>query len=74
MNKYMSKVFKPVAADKIDVIADLLIKLVGETIHGKLLRAILVGLITAGSQYSKDVPDAPIPSVPATASQSPAIK
>lgn len=55
---YFKKIFKPVAAERADVVADLLIKLVGETVQSKLIRAILVGFITAGAQYSKE-PAAP---------------
>lgn len=56
------RVFKPVTQERADVIADLLIRLVGETVQSKLVRAALVGAITAGSQYIQADPDeAPTP-------------
>jgi predicted PurR-regulated permease PerM len=74
MKNYLNKVFKPVAKERIDIVANLMLQLVGETVRGHALRAILMGAITAGAQYAKDAPDAPIQSAPAVSVQSPQSK
>lgn len=65
--------FKPMTPERTANVADLLTKLIGETINDKLLRAILVGVVTAGSQYVQmDADESLIPVAVATPSPAPA--
>lgn len=62
--------FKPMTPERTANIADLMIKLVGETVNDKIIRAVLVGAITAGSQYlqmDSDEPVMPVAAAPAVA-------
>lgn len=55
---YYKDVLKPVLAEKADAISTLLVGIIGETVKGKIWRAILIGAVAAGAQFIKE-PDAP---------------
>lgn len=45
--------FKEMTPDRIDMIAEIMTRLVGETVQSKVLRAILMGAIAAGAQLAQ---------------------
>jgi hypothetical protein len=54
-------VFSPASKETTDQLTIVLIKLIGETVHGKLLRAALVGAVSAGTYYATDTGQTPNP-------------
>jgi len=56
-------IFNPMSKELVGSIAAVLIKVVGESVRGKLLRAALIGAVSAGAFYATD-PGAPVVSNP----------
>lgn len=79
MTRFRRSVLRKPSAETGEETASLLIKIIGETISSRIIRAILVGAVSGGTYYMNDTdrpddvklirvaPSAPTPSAPASA-------